>query len=144
MGRFPCILSQMQFCLVIVLGIISSFTCFQGAALSFKYYQHCFPSMKESVVLPSYELSQPLVISSFWTRSKKIPMRTWISEAILLFFFYFKSLAFSFSRLVSDIGGIVQWVCFSNHDDTKCNCKQQGLKFIRPDDLSYIFLLMFA
>ncbi|KAK9208612.1 hypothetical protein WN944_000971 [Citrus x changshan-huyou] len=29
----------------------------EGAALSFKYYQHCFSSMKESVVLPSYELS---------------------------------------------------------------------------------------
>ncbi|KAK9180999.1 hypothetical protein WN944_024136 [Citrus x changshan-huyou] len=29
----------------------------EGAALSFKYYQYCFSSMNESVVLPSYELS---------------------------------------------------------------------------------------
>ncbi|KAK9180614.1 hypothetical protein WN944_023747 [Citrus x changshan-huyou] len=29
----------------------------EGAALSFKYYQHCFSSKKESVVLSSYELS---------------------------------------------------------------------------------------
>ncbi|KAL9457601.1 hypothetical protein AB3S75_006613 [Citrus x aurantiifolia] len=30
---------------------------FQVAALSFKCYQHCFSSLKESVVLPSYKLS---------------------------------------------------------------------------------------
>ncbi|GAY31935.1 hypothetical protein CUMW_283720 [Citrus unshiu] len=51
-SRFPRILSELQFC--------------RGAALSFKYYQHCFSSMKESILVA--------LGSGFFSRIMMIPI----------------------------------------------------------------------